>query len=389
MLSSIGDDEEGFRRLSEALHQIDRSWSTAGSPPTVSKAAMPEGDRRKPVGIGEQEKQEEQEEQEARSAVTGPEAPREMAGSADGPAEHARSSFPEAVMTIRKAQDSAQERILFAEAAGRVSGEYLYLYPPGIPLITPDYAGRADTGRSSCACPGSDGGRVRGGRSGRPQPELDLVCGSAGGGRKAGKAVTFMKHLFYLCGKSASGKDTIYEELLKDESLQLRPLVPYTTRPIRAGEMEGQEYHFTDRETLRRLEKAGKVIEERTYETVCGLWTYFTVDDGILEGDTDVIGIGTLQSYVRLRDYFGEKQVIPLYIQVDDGLRLERALKRERKPGNRRYEEMCRRFLADQADFSEENLRRAGIGRRFQNDEDRSICIAEIAAYIRSYQAEG
>lgn len=137
MLSSIGDDEEGFRRLSEALHQIDRSWSTAGSPPTVSKAAMPEGDRRKPVGIGEQEKQEEQEEQEARSAVTGPEAPREMAGSADGPAEHARSSFPEAVMTIRKAQDSAQERILFAEAAGRVSGEYLYLYPPGIPLITP------------------------------------------------------------------------------------------------------------------------------------------------------------------------------------------------------------------------------------------------------------
>ena len=131
MLSSIGDDEEGFRRLSEALHQIDRSWSTAGSPPTVSKAAMPEGDRRKPVGIGEQE------EQEALSAVTGPEASREMAGSADRPAEHARGSFPEAVMTIRKAQDSAQERVLFAEAAGRVSGEYLYLYPPGIPLITP------------------------------------------------------------------------------------------------------------------------------------------------------------------------------------------------------------------------------------------------------------
>ena len=131
MLSSIGDDEEGFRRLSEALHQIDRSWSTAGSPPTVGKATMPEGDRRKPVGIGEQE------EQEALSAVTGPEASREMAGSAARPAEHARGSFPEAVMTIRKAQDSAQERVLFAEAAGRVSGEYLYLYPPGIPLITP------------------------------------------------------------------------------------------------------------------------------------------------------------------------------------------------------------------------------------------------------------
>ena len=193
-----------------------------------------------------------------------------------------------------------------------------------------------------------------------------------------------MKHLFYLCGKSASGKDTVYEELLKDESLHLRPLVPYTTRPIRAGEMEGQEYHFTDEETLRRLEKAGKVIEERTYETVCGLWTYFTVDDGILEGDTDVIGIGTLQSYVRLRDYFGEKQVIPMYIQVDDGRRLERALKRERKPGNRRYEEMCRRFLADQKDFSREKTARAGITRRFENNGTIQECIDEIAGFILS-----
>ena len=173
MLSSIGDDEEGFRRLSEALHQIDRSWSTAGSPSTVSRAAMPERDSRKPAAAGKQK------EQEAPSAVMGPEEPGERAGSADSadrPAVHARSSFPEtamanrarssfpetamanrarssfpetamanrarssfpeAVMTIRKAQDSAQERIMLAESAGRVSGEYLYLYPPGIPLITP------------------------------------------------------------------------------------------------------------------------------------------------------------------------------------------------------------------------------------------------------------
>ena len=187
-------------------------------------------------------------------------------------------------------------------------------------------------------------------------------------------------------GKSASGKDTIYEKLLKDETLHLLPLIPYTTRPIRTGETEGQEYHFTDEAGLRRLQLAGKVIEQRTYETVQGPWTYFTVDDGILEKGADILGIGTLDSYRKLRDYFGSDRVIPLYIQVDDGLRLERALKRERKPGNHQYEEMCRRFLADQNDFSEERLKEAGISRRFQNDDDRSVCIAEVRDYIRNLE---
>ena len=41
-----------------------------------------------------------------------------------------------------------------------------------------------------------------------------------------------MHHLFYLMGKSASGKDTIYQELQR--RLALRPLILHTTRPRRA-----------------------------------------------------------------------------------------------------------------------------------------------------------
>lgn len=194
-----------------------------------------------------------------------------------------------------------------------------------------------------------------------------------------------MKHLFYLMGKSASGKDTIYESLLEDDFLNLSPLVPYTTRPIRAKEKEGVEYHFTDEAGLRELEKQNRVIEKRTYHTEHGPWTYFTVDDE--ERHTqDRLGIGTLESYLRIRDYYDSDYVIPLYVEVDDGIRLGRALKREKKPGNRRYEEMCRRFLADQKDFSEERLQEAGITKRFNNDDDRTICIEEIREYIRSIQ---
>ena len=192
-----------------------------------------------------------------------------------------------------------------------------------------------------------------------------------------------MPHLFYLMGKSASGKNALYEMLLEDASLSLESLIPWTTRPIRANEQDGVEYHFTDEQGLLQLEQQGRVIEKRTYLTEHGPWTYFTVDEETAS-PCDRIAIGTLESFRKVRDYYPEGYVVPLYIEVEDGIRLERALKRERKPGNHRYEEMCRRFLADQKDFSEEKLKDAGIVKRFNNDKKREICFQEIVACIRA-----
>lgn len=198
-----------------------------------------------------------------------------------------------------------------------------------------------------------------------------------------------MGHIFYIVGKSSTGKDTIYEELLGRKELGLRPLVPYTTRPIRAKEQDGVEYHFTDEAGLRTLQDAGRVIELREYHTVHGIWSYFTVDDENIDlNREDYLGIGVLESYRKIREYFGEERVVPLYIEVEDGNRLERALKRERKQKNPSYEELSRRFLADQQDFSEEKLREAGIKRHFSNDGDRKICMDEVAAYILERKGE-
>ena len=62
-----------------------------------------------------------------------------------------------------------------------------------------------------------------------------------------------MGRIICLMGKSSAGKDTIYKRLLEDETLGLRKLVPYTTRPIRAGEREGREYFYTDETGFGRL----------------------------------------------------------------------------------------------------------------------------------------
>lgn len=196
-----------------------------------------------------------------------------------------------------------------------------------------------------------------------------------------------MGKIFYIIGKSSTGKDTIYEEIMGREELSLKPLVPYTTRPIRAKETEGVEYHFTDEEGLRRLQSEGRVIELREYHTIHGIWKYFTVDDEHIDLENrDYLAIGVLESYQKMREHFGAEQVVPIYIEVEDGIRLERALKREKKQVQPKFEEMCRRFLADQRDFSEEKLEKAGISRRFSNNEDRQICMDEVAVFIHRMQ---
>lgn len=191
-----------------------------------------------------------------------------------------------------------------------------------------------------------------------------------------------MGKLFYIIGQSATGKDHIGASLLRNEDLGLISFVLYTTRPIRSGEREGVQYHFTDRAGFEALKSAGRVIEERTYQTVKGPWTYFTVDPGVAEGSDNYLGIGTVEAYRHLHDYYGDL-VIPLFISVTEENRLLRAMKRERKEANPNYREMCRRFLADCEDFSEEKIEEAGITRRFDNNGAVEDCVAEITEYIK------
>ena len=171
-------------------------------------------------------------------------------------------------------------------------------------------------------------------------------------------------------GKSSTGKDTLFKKILGDECLALKTIVPYTTRPMRAGEQNGVEYFFCDEEKVEQLEREGRIIELRAYDTVHGIWKYFTVNDDQIDlKNQDYLIIGTLESYLKIRDYFGKDKVVPIYIEVEDGERLSRALCRERMQENPKYEELCRRFLADAKDFSEEKLKEAGITRRFINQD--------------------
>ncbi len=192
-----------------------------------------------------------------------------------------------------------------------------------------------------------------------------------------------MNKIFYIMGKSASGKDSVYRYLLEQSGLGLKKLMLYTTRPIRAEEEYGKEYYFVDEQRFGQLQEQGRVVESRTYQTVYGPWIYFTADDAAMDlAFHSYLGIGTLESYEKLKGHYGKQTMCPIYIEVEDGERLRRALLREQQETAPRYQEMCRRFLADSEDFSEKKVKEAGIIRRFVNAAF-TDCIREITAYIR------
>lgn len=188
--------------------------------------------------------------------------------------------------------------------------------------------------------------------------------------------------IFYIMGKSSTGKDTIFNLLISDETLKLSRLVPHTTRPARIGEKDGEDYFFYSNIEYEKLLNEGKIIESRTYQTENGEWTYFTPVMRL--EDEDYITIGTLESYEKLKKVY-DNNLIPIYIELDDGIRLQRALTRELTQANPKYSELCRRFLSDSEDFSEVKLETNKITTRFKNN-DLETCLLRIKEYIRTYK---
>lgn len=186
-----------------------------------------------------------------------------------------------------------------------------------------------------------------------------------------------MAKLYVIMGKSSTGKDTVYRKIV--DKTDVTTITMYTTRPMRVGETDGREYYFIDEDDLAEFDRDGRIIELRAYNTVHGIWKYLTVDDGQINLETDnrYLIIATLEAYEKYLAYYGKDIVVPIYIEVDDRTRIHRALQREDAEEHPKYKEMCRRFIADEEDFSEEKLQMAGIDIRYSN-YDLDNCVDTI-----------
>ena len=186
-------------------------------------------------------------------------------------------------------------------------------------------------------------------------------------------------------GPSNSGKDTIIRTLVKENKFAFKEMIMSTTRPKRTHEVEGREYYFKTVEEMLDLEKQGKIIEKRKCDTAYGPWYYFTTSSSIDLDNYNYVGSNTLEGLDQFVKFYGMENIISLLIKVDDGIRLQRALDRERREENPKYQELCRRFLADSTDFSEENINKRHITSIINNDSNLDNTMKEVEKVLKIY----
>lgn len=134
-----------------------------------------------------------------------------------------------------------------------------------------------------------------------------------------------MKKLVAICGKAASGKDTIVSRLVEWYPDYFNKKIAYTTRDPRPGEIDGVNYHFKTNEEFFNL-----IVENKIYEaTDFNGAVYGTGVDSLKD---DVVNIGIFDP-VGLDALINEKDIdmIVFYIDLDDNTRIIRMLQDSRE----------------------------------------------------------
>lgn len=155
-------------------------------------------------------------------------------------------------------------------------------------------------------------------------------------------------------GMSAAGKDTLMSSLLEKDGLN--KIVLTTSRPQRDNEIDGRDYFFKKKkEILRDRDNYLWPIEYND-------WIYAINKNAIKE---DEINVGVFNPYWMTKLFEDKNEHIDLMaieVLASDKTRLMRSLTREERPD---CDEICRRFIADKADFS--NLDFACAKNHFQD----------------------
>lgn len=192
-----------------------------------------------------------------------------------------------------------------------------------------------------------------------------------------------MGKLICIAGKSAAGKDTLFRLIRNSPFLKIKTVIPYTTRPKRINEKDGDAYRFVSAEEMDRLEKAGEILEKRTYHTTKGDWHYFTPKIR-LDGREHRIMITTPEAFGNIAENTDKEQLVIVLLEADEKERFRRSFERESKQPEPNYKEIFRRYIADENDFKDADF--SDTHRQFVINADKSAlrCYIGFHAVLRA-----
>lgn len=179
--------------------------------------------------------------------------------------------------------------------------------------------------------------------------------------------------LTILLGKTCSGKTIIREKLVERGK---KPIVTYTTRPIRDGEIDGVDYNFIDNADFTAKVMDGFFAEWKYYETVAGTWFYGSARKDYENADNSVI-ILTPAGYADFLKLCPDVEHKAIYIYANN-----KTIKDRLQLRGDSKDEAGRRIQADNLDFK--NLENH-VDKIFYNnfDQDLEELVDNIIKYIQ------
>ena len=144
------------------------------------------------------------------------------------------------------------------------------------------------------------------------------------------------KTLVAICGKGCSGKDFFLKTIMDDPAFagKLHRVISSTTRPKRAGEVDGKDYHFTSPASFFDQDLL-------THTTFKGDWHYGIAASEMLEG----VNIAIVNNF-ELQQLEGSHMiVVPVFMDTPAHIIFKRMFKRDNGW------EKVRRFVADSVEW--------------------------------------
>ena len=177
--------------------------------------------------------------------------------------------------------------------------------------------------------------------------------------------------MLIILGKTASGKNTIVNELVKNYGF--KQLVTYTTRPKRKGEIEGVTYHYISLEEFKKKDREGFFAETAYYSPASGgEWAYGTSLEDFKNADDKTVIILNPKGYYRILNREEADSICSVYIVAKTDILCDRLKERGDS-----FLEAKRRIVADEEDFED-----IGDYVDFWIANDGMFSIEEIAAAI-------
>lgn len=143
-----------------------------------------------------------------------------------------------------------------------------------------------------------------------------------------------------ILGKSGSGKDTLLKKLTSIFNVNV--IVPVTTRPPRAGEVDGKDYHFMTDEEVTPAILNGELLGSKNFNG----WWYGFPQCSLSREKINIVVLNP-SAYLDFANA-DDIELFTICCKIEDKERLLRALRREENPD---CYEICRRFIADTNDF--------------------------------------